>query len=215
MGCSLFTAAGLFFTAVCAPAATKEITFSQSATSVEAYDFVEVAIAVDAPDAPNPFTDVLVRGSFGKTGSSERLTNDGFCDSSDGSPSAFVGHESSSFLSLRLLLQILFVFYSRHRIPARFATGPSFFQITLQERARSFRNPGAYTGIVVFNIEHHIQSNHVHLADGTGITSREQLIDFVHIRSPHSLEKHGMAKTRNVEVFHQEVDNRGVSLPGE
>jgi hypothetical protein len=34
---------------------------------------------------------------------------------------------------------------------------------------------------VVFDIEHHVQSDYVHLAEGTSLTSREQLLDFVHI----------------------------------
>src|SRR3989441_4980994 len=63
----------------------REVTFSQSAASVEAYDFVEVAVNVAGPDAPNPFTDVKVRGSFAKTGQTGRTAVDGFCDSPDGS----------------------------------------------------------------------------------------------------------------------------------
>src|SRR5438034_460990 len=62
-----------------------EVTFSQSAASVEAYDFVEVTANVAGPDAPNPFTDVTVRGSFAKTGQTERTAVDGFCDSPEGS----------------------------------------------------------------------------------------------------------------------------------
>ncbi len=85
MNCTLF-AAGILFTAVWTSAAPGEIAFSQSATSVEAYDFVEVVIAVASPDARNPFTDVAVRGSFGKAGSPERYhAVDGFCDTADGS----------------------------------------------------------------------------------------------------------------------------------
>jgi hypothetical protein len=85
MSCPLFAAAGLLFAALWTSAAPREITFSQSSPSVEAYDFVEVVIAVASPDARNPFTDVAVRGSFGKAGSPERFTIDGFCDSADGS----------------------------------------------------------------------------------------------------------------------------------
>src|SRR2546425_7048738 len=65
--------------------APREVTFSQSAASVEAYDFVEVAVNVAGPDAPNPFTDATVRGSFAKTGQTGRTAVDGFCDSPDGS----------------------------------------------------------------------------------------------------------------------------------
>lgn len=65
--------------------APSEISFSQSAASVEAYDFVEVTLTVAQPDAHNPFTDVTLRGSFGKAGGNERQAVDGFCDSPDGS----------------------------------------------------------------------------------------------------------------------------------
>jgi hypothetical protein len=66
-------------------ASPANVTFSQSANSVEAYDFVEVTIQVAAPDAKNPFTDASVEAKFGKTGESKRLSVDGFCDSADGS----------------------------------------------------------------------------------------------------------------------------------
>ncbi len=62
-----------------------QVTFSQSAQSVEVYDFVEVTARVGAPDAGNPFTEASVTGSFGPAGSAERLRVDGFCDSPDGS----------------------------------------------------------------------------------------------------------------------------------
>jgi hypothetical protein len=65
-------------------AAPAAVTYSQSAPSVEAYDFVEVTVHVDSPGVQNPFTEATVTGSFGKAGSSERLAVDGFCDSSDG-----------------------------------------------------------------------------------------------------------------------------------
>ena len=65
-------------------AAPREVTFSQSAESVEAYDFVEVTANVAAPDAANPFMDATLAGSFGKTGETARAV-EGFCDSPDGS----------------------------------------------------------------------------------------------------------------------------------
>jgi hypothetical protein len=65
-------------------AAPTKITFSQSAATVEAYDFVEVTLNVASPDAKNPFTDVAVEGQFGKAGDSQRLAVAGFCDSADG-----------------------------------------------------------------------------------------------------------------------------------
>jgi hypothetical protein len=65
-------------------AAPGDVGFSQSAPSVEAYDFVEVAANVTAPDVRNPFTDATLTGSFGKAGGSSRVAVEGFCDSSDG-----------------------------------------------------------------------------------------------------------------------------------
>ncbi len=62
-----------------------DITFSQSAQTVDAYDFVEVTLSVTAPDAHNPFTDATVEGSFGKVNGVNRVSVDGFCDSADGS----------------------------------------------------------------------------------------------------------------------------------
>ena len=66
-------------------AVPREVVFSPGAKTVEAYDFVEVTINVAAPDAPNPFTDVTLLGSFAKAGTSERTNVEGFCDSPDGS----------------------------------------------------------------------------------------------------------------------------------
>jgi len=66
-------------------AAPSNITFSQSAETIEAYDFVEITLNVSSPDAKNPFTDVVVEGQFGKTGGSQHLNVSGFCDSADGS----------------------------------------------------------------------------------------------------------------------------------
>jgi hypothetical protein len=63
----------------------REVTFSQPAGSVEAYDFVEITVNVAGPDASNPFFDATLKGSFGKTGAKERTEVEGFCDSPDGS----------------------------------------------------------------------------------------------------------------------------------
>jgi len=62
----------------------KKVLFSQSAESVEAYDFVEVSVIVEGPDAGNPFVDASVSGSFEKAGSGATKV-EGFCDSADGS----------------------------------------------------------------------------------------------------------------------------------
>jgi Domain of unknown function (DUF5060) len=66
-------------------AAPREVTFAQSAETVEAYDFVEVAANIAAPDVDNPFTGATIRGSFGKNGETARVAVEGFCDSADGS----------------------------------------------------------------------------------------------------------------------------------
>ena len=71
-------------------AAPRDVTFVQSAAGVEAYDFVEIAVNVAAPDAKNPFTDAAVTGQFGQVGQSGKagsasLSVDGFADSADGS----------------------------------------------------------------------------------------------------------------------------------
>lgn len=64
--------------------APREITFSQSPESVEAFDFFESTIRVVEPDAVNPFTDASISGSFGKSGETARTEVTGFCDSTDG-----------------------------------------------------------------------------------------------------------------------------------
>jgi len=83
----ILTAGFLLFTGAerLAQAAPSNITFSQSAEAIEAYDFVEITLNVSSPDAKNPFTDVVVEGQFGKTGSGQHLNVSGFCDSADGS----------------------------------------------------------------------------------------------------------------------------------
>ena len=66
-------------------AAPREVSFSPTPASVEAYDFLEVKVNVVGPDARNPFTDVTLLGSFDKVGANERWNVEGFCDSPDGS----------------------------------------------------------------------------------------------------------------------------------
>ena len=68
-----------------ARAAPAGVTFTQSPTVVEAYDFVEVTAGLDAPDAPNPFTDASFAGWFARVGGHDRVAVEGFCDSADGS----------------------------------------------------------------------------------------------------------------------------------
>jgi Domain of unknown function (DUF5060) len=66
-----------------AKAEPRGITFSQSAPAVEAYDFIEVILYVNAPDATNCFTDASVTGSFRKSGANP-VDVQGFCDSTNG-----------------------------------------------------------------------------------------------------------------------------------
>jgi hypothetical protein len=68
-----------------ANATPTNVTFFQSAQTIEAYDFAEIGLAVSSPDATNPFTDVTVEGQFGKAGSSQQINVTGFCDMADGS----------------------------------------------------------------------------------------------------------------------------------
>ncbi len=82
--------ASLFFIAaiVALPATTyaapSNISFTQSAALTDAYGFVEVIVSVTRPDAPNPFTDVFVSGSFDTSDGSRHWQVEGFCDSPDG-----------------------------------------------------------------------------------------------------------------------------------
>jgi hypothetical protein len=81
LACALFLAVFAVPSGFAAPA---DVTFSPGAATVEAYDFVEVALNGASPDAKNPFTDVTVQAQFGKAGESKQLNVDGFCDSPDG-----------------------------------------------------------------------------------------------------------------------------------
>ena len=63
--------------------ALASVKFVQSAHTVDAYDFVEVTLRIEKPDAKNPFTDVAIEGWFARDGG-KRLQVDGFCDSADG-----------------------------------------------------------------------------------------------------------------------------------
>ena len=65
-------------------AAPAGVRFVRPSESPGRYDFVEIAIQVEKPDAANPFTDVTVEGQLSRRGS-EPVHVDGFCDSADGS----------------------------------------------------------------------------------------------------------------------------------
>jgi hypothetical protein len=77
-------AALVFVAARAALAAPSQVSFAQSALSVEAYNFVEVAVNVASPDAHNPFIDASVRGGFEASNGGRHWQVDGFCDSPDG-----------------------------------------------------------------------------------------------------------------------------------
>lgn len=66
-------------------AAPRSVSFEQSAARIESYDFVELVVKVEQPDAGNPFVDATLTGSFGRTGAGGEKSIVGFCDSADGS----------------------------------------------------------------------------------------------------------------------------------
>jgi hypothetical protein len=68
----------------CDSSAPLHVSFSQSDSSVEAYDFVEVAVNVSWQHARNPFTDATFKGWFETADGSRRWPVEGFCDSGDG-----------------------------------------------------------------------------------------------------------------------------------
>src|SRR5262249_9620498 len=68
-----------------AHAAPQAVSLTQSAPAVEAYDFLEVTLQLDSPDAKNPFTDVQVEGAFGLRGADKQVPVTGFCAAADGS----------------------------------------------------------------------------------------------------------------------------------
>ena len=80
----MLTALWLVATPVVLYSAPSAVEFKQSAETVDAYDFVEITLKVEKPDAGNPFTDVVVEGEFAREGS-QAVRVDGFCDSADGS----------------------------------------------------------------------------------------------------------------------------------
>src|SRR4029077_61365 len=78
----------LFFTALTASlsnAAPKAVECHLSSASIEAWDFIELTLEVDDPDAANPFTDVTIESEFGQADGSNPSKLPGFCDATDGS----------------------------------------------------------------------------------------------------------------------------------
>src|SRR5579862_9263453 len=70
---------------VLAAAPPAEPSFTQSAATVEPYDFVEVTANIPAPPAGNPFLDATFTGSFTRRNAAPAVSVEGFCDSPDGS----------------------------------------------------------------------------------------------------------------------------------
>lgn len=68
-------------------AAARDVVFSQSSNSVEAYDFVEITAGVSSPDTANPFIDATLTGWFKRADVPQRKPwpVEGFCDAEDGS----------------------------------------------------------------------------------------------------------------------------------
>src|SRR5579872_6233082 len=66
-------------------AGPKSVAFSQSAGSIEAYEYVEVVARIENADAANPFVDAALSGTFARAGDNQPVRVDGFCDASDGS----------------------------------------------------------------------------------------------------------------------------------
>ena len=73
---------GLWTVPLCG--APRHVSFSQSSAKVETYDFLEIAVRVEQPDAGNPFTETQVTGRF-RRGNEPYVAVEGFCDAADGS----------------------------------------------------------------------------------------------------------------------------------
>src|SRR5262245_16320700 len=69
--------------ALSATRASADIGFTQSARTVDAYDFVEVTVKANPPEGVNPFTGISVTGSFGPKGALP-VSVEAFCDAEDG-----------------------------------------------------------------------------------------------------------------------------------
>ena len=70
-------------TTACSSTRILQVSFSQSADTIAAYDYIEVAARVSWPPAPNPFTDASFSGWF-ESADKKKWHVDGFCDSEDG-----------------------------------------------------------------------------------------------------------------------------------
>ena len=75
----------VIFVAGCTSVVPVNVSFAQSASAIDAYDFVEVTANVTWPRARNPFTDASFTGWFESVKDGRRWQVEGFCDSADGS----------------------------------------------------------------------------------------------------------------------------------
>jgi hypothetical protein len=62
----------------------KDVTFSQSASQIERYDYTEITATINTPDARNPFEDASLTGTVDTEDGGHHWAVDGFCDSMDG-----------------------------------------------------------------------------------------------------------------------------------
>jgi hypothetical protein len=76
---------GVLFTFIPGGLPPGTVTFSQSSTDLDAYDFVEVSAHVAGRGARNPFTDAILFGTFEKASGVQKWHVDGFSDAEDGS----------------------------------------------------------------------------------------------------------------------------------
>lgn len=60
------------------------VSFSPTANTVEAYDFVEIIAKINGPRPRNPFTDASLTGHFESMNGRQRWDVEGFCDAEDG-----------------------------------------------------------------------------------------------------------------------------------
>jgi len=75
----------IFYFSGCQSVGNLRVSFSQSGSSIEAYDFLEVTANVPWPRTGNPFTNVTLDGWFETADGTRRSQVEGFCDSVDGS----------------------------------------------------------------------------------------------------------------------------------
>ena len=89
--------------------ALPSVSFSQSAQTTAAYDFVEVSVNISTPAVANPFTDASLKGEF-VTKDQRRIAVTGFCDSGDGIFTGFDSppvHRASTPIRSRIAKRIL------------------------------------------------------------------------------------------------------------